>query len=189
MAVRKNEDLRFRKTKQALHDVFQQMICEMDYEEITVKELTERAMVNRKTFYLHYGGLDDLLTEMQDEIASRFIRQKVSYKSLNDIKQITRYFFEYTASMPKAYERLLCSGSYSRFGEMINKKIMDHRAQSNRGAFSHNNLVDNLVFAYFAQNSTILYRQWVTDGKKLPLEELIETATKLICYGISSYVR
>ena len=32
------------------------------------QELTERAQINRKTFYLHYNSLDDLLAELQDEI-------------------------------------------------------------------------------------------------------------------------
>ena len=61
----KQEDLRVRKTKEAIRRTFEDMICEMDYEKITVKELTDRAMINRKTFYLHYETLDDLLEELQ----------------------------------------------------------------------------------------------------------------------------
>ena len=37
----------------------------MDYEKITVRELTDRAMINRKTFYLHYETLDELLEEVR----------------------------------------------------------------------------------------------------------------------------
>lgn len=48
---------------------------------------------------------------------------------------------------------------------------------------------ENLVFAYYGTNSTLLFRQWVADGKKLSLEELIDVATKLICHGMSSVVK
>ena len=39
----KREDLRVRKTKEAIRRVFEDMICEMEYEQITVKELTDRS--------------------------------------------------------------------------------------------------------------------------------------------------
>lgn len=182
-------DLRVVKTEEAIQKAFKEMICEMDYENLTIKELTERARINRKTFYLHYGSLDGLLLKLQEEVAANFIRREISYRSMEDIRSITRTFFEYAASMPTLNERLLCSGSYSRIGDRINAMIMEHRAKTNRGAFSDNPFVDNLAFAYFSAASTILYRQWVADGKRLPLEELIQAATRLICSGMSAFVR
>mgnify|MGYP000690123891 FL=1 len=189
MEKRKNEDLRVIKTREAIHNAFKQMICDMDYDEITIKELTQRAQINRKTFYLHYGSLDDLLEELQQEIAENFISRKVSYASMNDIRGLIRLFFEHAANMPLLHERLMCSGSYRPIWEKINKRIMDYRRETNRGAFGMNQYEENLVFAYYGANSTILYRQWVEDGKKLSLEELIDIAEKLICGGMSSVVK
>ena len=73
----KKDDLRARRTKAFIRKTFEEMICEMDFEHITVKELTERAMINRKTFYLHYDSLDDLLLEMQNETAQSFAHTKL----------------------------------------------------------------------------------------------------------------
>ena len=55
---KKKEDLRVRKTKKAIRDAFEEMICEMDYEQITIKELAARAQINRKTLLppLHRPG-------------------------------------------------------------------------------------------------------------------------------------
>lgn len=189
MEKRKTEDLRVRKTKEAIHSTFKQMICEMDYNQITIKELTERAQINRKTFYLHYTSLEDLLAELQEEIAENFIRRNVSYGSMKDIRDLIRVFFEHAANMPLLHERLMCSGSYRPIWERINKRIMDYRRETNRGVFGLNEYAENLVFAYYGANSSLLYRQWVLDGKQLPLEELIEIATKLICNGMSSVVK
>ena len=63
--MKDREDLRVVKTREAIRDAFQTMICEMDYDQITVKELARRARINRKTFYSHYTGLDDLLQQLQ----------------------------------------------------------------------------------------------------------------------------
>ena len=49
----KKVDLRVQRTKENLRRVFEEMICEMDYEEMSIKELTQRAQINRKNFYLH----------------------------------------------------------------------------------------------------------------------------------------
>ena len=189
MMEHKKEDLRIIKTRQAIFTAFKEMICEMDYDQITIKELCERAMINRKTFYLHYQDLDQLLQALQAEIAENFIQHDISYRSKEDIQTIIREFFTYAASMPLLNERLLCSGSYSHVGDAINEAIMAHRAKTNKGAFSDNPLIDNLAFAYFSANAPLLYRQWVKDGKQLPLEQLIETATKLICNGLFDMIR
>ncbi len=185
----KSEDLRVRKTRHAIHQAFQDMICEMDYDQMTIKELASRAHINRKTFYLHYNGLDDLLTELQEEIALQFIKQNVSYDNMYDICSLIRIFFENAARLPLLHERLLCSGSYQPVWEKINQRIMNYRRETNRGAFDLNEYEENLVFAYFGANSTLLYRQWVADGKKLPLEDLIAMAIRLIGYGMSSVVK
>ena len=188
MEKTKQEDLRVRKTKEAIRSAFKDMICEMDYNQITIKELTARAQINRKTFYLHYADLDDLLAELQDEIAENFIKRKVSYRSMDDIRSLIRLFFEHAANMPLLHEKLLCNGSYRPIWEKINRKIMEYRRETNRGVFGLSEYAENLVFAYYGATSTLLYRQWVADGKQLPLEELIAVATKLICNGMASVV-
>lgn len=44
-----------------------------DYDFITVKEICEKAGVNRSTFYLHYESIDDLLIETMELINNRFM--------------------------------------------------------------------------------------------------------------------
>ena len=43
-----------------------------EYEFITVKEICEKAGVNRSTFYLHYQSIDELLFETIEMINKRF---------------------------------------------------------------------------------------------------------------------
>lgn len=85
MAADKKVDLRIQRTKDSIRKTFEEMICEMDYEQISVKELTQRAKINRKTFYLHYNTLDDLLLEIQNELAQNFIRRTQGLERPRDI--------------------------------------------------------------------------------------------------------
>lgn len=182
-------DLRVIRTKKAIRDTFCAMIMEMDYPDITIKELSQRAMINRNTFYLHYDSMNALLQELQDEIAGEFMEKQISYTKMSDIRRMIRVFFEYMATQSPLQDRLLCSGSYQFFYDRINQQIMGHRKLMNRGAFGLDEASENLIFAYYGSITAILYRQWVADGKKLSLEEVIELATKLICEGMSSVVK
>jgi AcrR family transcriptional regulator len=54
-------DPRVLRTRALLMDALMDLIPEKGYDAITVKDITERATLNRATFYLHYSNKDDLL--------------------------------------------------------------------------------------------------------------------------------
>lgn len=55
-----------------------------DYEFITVKELCEKAGVNRSTFYLHYESMDDLLEETTERLNEKFLSSFSALPDKND---------------------------------------------------------------------------------------------------------
>lgn len=70
-------DLRFIKNENLIRNTFREMMSETEYPKISIKELTERAQINRKTFYLHYPSLDHLLTALQLELMEPTDRKSV----------------------------------------------------------------------------------------------------------------
>lgn len=63
-----NIDRRVRKTKHTLRKTLVQLLLTRDIKDITVKELTEKADVNRGTFYLHYKDIYDMYDQIQNDI-------------------------------------------------------------------------------------------------------------------------
>ena len=61
-------DPRIRRTRKLLRNALIELISEKGFDEITVKDITERATLNRATFYLHYKDKQDLLAKGFDEI-------------------------------------------------------------------------------------------------------------------------
>ena len=49
-----NEDLRVKKTKKLIKDSFLELLEEKGYSKVSVTDITNRAMINRNTFYLRY---------------------------------------------------------------------------------------------------------------------------------------
>jgi hypothetical protein len=44
---------------------------------------------------------------------------------------------------------------------------------------------ENIIVAFFASSVLEIYRQWVADGRNIPIDELIKTASHLICHGVA----
>src|SRR3954471_23814217 len=61
-------DRRVERSRTALRNAFHQLVLERGYDAIAVADVTELANVGRSTFYQHYAGLDDLLTQSLAEI-------------------------------------------------------------------------------------------------------------------------
>lgn len=60
----KENDLRYIKTERAIREAFFALLEEGEFEKITVKDITERALINRNTFYLHYKDKFDLINSI-----------------------------------------------------------------------------------------------------------------------------
>ena len=60
----KKTDRRVLKTRQAVENALANLILKTDYDKITVSALAKEANINRKTFYLHYDSVDDVLDTM-----------------------------------------------------------------------------------------------------------------------------
>lgn len=65
-------DRRVQKTKERLYKVLVELLTEKPIKDITIKELSERADINRATFYLHYTDVFDLLDQLEWEIVHKF---------------------------------------------------------------------------------------------------------------------
>ena len=65
-------DLRIQKTHQALIQAFLKLLEEKRFENITVNEICERAMVRRATFYKHFGDKYEFFTYMVQYIQESF---------------------------------------------------------------------------------------------------------------------
>ncbi len=61
-------DRRSRRTKRALQSALLNLAEEKDLESISVREITDRADINRATFYLHFRDKDDLVSSALDAL-------------------------------------------------------------------------------------------------------------------------
>ncbi|USL39182.1 MULTISPECIES: TetR/AcrR family transcriptional regulator [Priestia] len=64
----KKTDLRVIRTRKMIKESFIDLIQEKGYESITIRDITDNALINRATFYLHYVDKQDLVDKLIDEV-------------------------------------------------------------------------------------------------------------------------
>ena len=182
-------DLRVQKTREAIKNTFKEMVCEMDAPKITVKELTERARIHRKTFYLHYTSIEALFEDMLQEAANNYFAEIDKVPLPMPMKEVNKVFFTYLASQDAFTERLICSESYRDFCNKLFTTALKHN-RSRYNPYAHlTEAEQNIVNTFTSQSSLDMYRQWVADGKKVPLNRLIELSGMLLNSGTESITK
>ncbi len=66
-------DPRVMRTRALLQNAMIELVTERGYEPITIQDITDRATLNRATFYLHYQDKDDLLINVFDELVDKIV--------------------------------------------------------------------------------------------------------------------
>ena len=188
MKLTGTEDLRVQKTIEAIRTVFEQMICEMDYHEMTVKALCERAKINKKTFYRYYPTMDDLLLELQTEISSEYIEQISHYRLPEELDKVNEAFFRYSVGKGEVYEKITCAAGYVSIRNTMVDRV--NEATWYKSAW-FNNIPEwqrHMLIVFVQYTIVELYKQWVADGKKTSVEEVIQLSNRLICTGIDGLI-
>ena len=181
------EDLRVVKTKKAIMDNFSQMLIEHDVEDINVKDLCEKAMINRRTFYLHYNSIDDLLYELQEQLSIHFFELTKDYDHIKDSDKIIRAYFEETNKNP-IFEKINNSLDLDYIREQMKNKVGKMADNNFKSIEKYDIFTRKIIVNYYNYATVGMYRQWCKDGKKLSLNHVIDIATGLIQNGLKSII-
>lgn len=103
-------------TAARMDKAFLELLASKDFEFITIKELCEKAGVNRSTFYLHYDNLGDLLEESTQYMLNQFFEHmnlnytdvvsRISTHPLDELYLLTPSYIEPYLNYVKENRRL-----------------------------------------------------------------------------------
>lgn len=182
------QDRRIKRTKMLLQNALVDLMLEKAVGKISVKELTQKADVNRSTFYLHYLDIYDMLEQMENEF----------------VETIQGFFHDFftplTTSMPltlfvnisewleqdKEYYVKLLRGSASGYiFEELESRIRDEFLTLLYLIFLDEESLDLRTRVNFTVSGTVgVLRMWVMEGGNISLVELSETIDDILNNGM-----
>ena len=122
------EDRRVRRTQKLLKESLVQLMSEKAFKDITIKDITERADLNRGTFYLHYSDTYDLLTAMENGVLEDFQEMITAYMPSRPgnglmpvLLPIVHYIVENEQICKNLFENNVSNEFVTKFKELIRK--------------------------------------------------------------------
>jgi AcrR family transcriptional regulator len=176
-------DRRVRRTRTLLRDALFALIEEKGYSAITIQDITDRADLNRVTFYFHYKDKDDLLIQVIQEMYDDLAKTQITAQSLVEwTHQDALLSFRHIQQHHRLYKVLLSEkGALSLVGRLIDYFAQHALEHTTRYLPSHHELPISLemVEHFYAGAFVALARWWVLNDMPYSPEKMAEIATHL----------
>ena len=137
-----------------------------DIHKISVRELCDRANLNRSTFYAHYSEPQDLLQELEDEIieATEEHLKKIGEENNIGAHKYILSFLQYMKENDKVFRTLLIDSADPKFKSRFMQRSIIKFIENLNITFLTN--VEQYIFSYILNGSTGIILQWVRSDYK-----------------------
>ena len=182
-------DLRVVKVREAIREAFREMVCEMPADKITVKGIADRARIHRKTFYLHYTSIEALYEDMFADMAECYAEAIEAIPADMPTEDVNRVFFEHMANLDEFEEKLLAEPAYRDFCTRLFAVNMRHNRERHNPYAHLPQAEQDIVNTFLVASSLDMYRAWVSGGRAVPIERMVELSSGLLAQGANSVRR
>ncbi|MGN1388015.1 MAG: TetR/AcrR family transcriptional regulator [Bulleidia sp.] len=188
--MEKQLDLRIQRTYKLLCDAFISLLCKKDFESIQVKEICEKAMVRRATFYKHFADKYELFTYVIKQIQADFQVNNIrSYDASNPqdyFLVMTEQTFRFLENNKQMVSNIISSSASAilldLLAEQIELDVRQHLSQDRKNGIRDS--IDPEIFASMFTGALIhTAKQWVLNSwspdKAAIINEFMKTGTLL----------
>ena len=112
-------------TKILLQDAFIELLQHKPFSQITIKEICEKADLNRTTFYLHYIDRDSLIEDIESNARIRIDEYIRTIHAENDKEKYISLMLEYIRDNSTLFKILLFNNNNARNQKQFLKYITD----------------------------------------------------------------
>jgi AcrR family transcriptional regulator len=169
MPAHKKTDPRAIRSKKMLKDAVFSLLAEnVEISQLTVQKITNRAELNRATFYLHYEDINDLLRRMVHEIFDELslkVEPLLQVKSSNEQEQLVQflnYFYEYRKVLAVLVEH---KGFKKHLSNLLKNTIEKRRSAWNINSAKEVAAVDIVTSSLLG-----IIMWWIKDGTEYSAE-------------------
>lgn len=181
-------DLRVIKTKKAIRDAFAELLSEKEIHKITIKDIADTALINRKTFYNYYAGVYAVVDEIENEIIMAFNEAlcDTNFKQLlRDPYEIFRKLTSIINSDFNFYSHLMkMDYNMSLISKIIQALEFNIKKSFSEQININKNTLD-LVFDYAVAGMITVYQKWFNSDRAQSIEEISKSLSIIISSGLN----
>ena len=168
-------DRRVVRTKKMIKEALVELLSEQNSNNVSITDITQRADINRKTFYNHYAAVHEIIEEIEDEIVTKFTGLIENTDIIAELQNPYNFLNNLSAIMFNAINRygavLKQEQSLTlilKFTEKIKANVSKSLKKQTKLQSSTLNIFMDFVFT----GMLAVYRNWLLSGQKQPLKEV-----------------
>lgn len=190
----KKVDMRVLVTKRLLLEALIKLLKEKNVNEITIKELTDTAGINRGSFYQHYKSIDDLIDEINQTIIDKCFGEDENGKlDLSQEKQQETFdrafdfFYQNREFMKVMYKSFGSYGLNSKIEAAAKPFIMERFKYLLRPEVT--DIQREVIYYYIYGGCAKLLDKWLADSDNYTIDMLKKACAALSQNTIAKYKR
>ena len=157
--MEQRETRRSQMTKKLLQTALIELMQEKPFKQINIKELCERADLNRTTFYLHYNDQQSVLNDIKKEIEKRTDDYMENVSPSAETVDYIEAFLSYIQKNALLFRTILCNED----AESFRMEFIQHTLDKVRGNLPHtgNPLQEKYMLTFLMQGSVHILIEWI----------------------------
>lgn len=189
-----NESKRVRETKQRIKDAFLELYRQKRIERISIKEITEKANINRGTFYVYYIDIYDLQEKVEDDAIEQIkehalpvIKALIMNKKIDMDVLPTEFFYGEKAMLELFFGESAEIRAIKKLKKIMQETVIE--------MFELQNGIDDLgkvklkyALEYVSSAQLGMMGYWFKNNMELPMEELGKIIEKINQNGVIPYI-
>lgn len=175
-----DKDLRFVRTNQMLCNAFIELLSKKKFEDITINELCEKALIRRATFYTHFLDKYDFFAYFVRQNRDNFIREWVEPEEEKTLMDFSVHMFRQVVHYLSAHMAMVQNVLGSNAISILLDILADEIRTSFLDEFSKRSLANlqegtfpEVAAAYYSGGIIQILRYWVTTTKGTISEEVL----------------
>lgn len=178
-------DLRVLRTRKLIMDAFIDLSGKKEFKDITVKDITTEALINRATFYYHFEDIYDLLEKVLEEVLLINLKSKTYEKDEWNEQTITNLFLavtEFQQSLSnrchRGYEDVIARIIREQLEVIIYRILCNHKSVENQESLK----VTATMLSWGIYGASV---EWRRNSDKVSAEEYIQSTIPFMMKGVS----
>ena len=188
--LRRPTDRRVVRTRKAIREAFFKLMEEQDYHKITIASIAREADIDRKTFYLHYGSVSDLVDEVIRDEAQTIVnscREALSSgggKRLDVSKLFESICLALAPDVTRS-KRVLQHVSLQDVLDRLEASLVDVLMEDNPLGLRRDDPCVQYLVSFFCAGLVAVYRRWLITDSEIPLDNLAEVTSVCLFDGLN----
>ena len=187
----KKPDRRVIKTKRAIRNAFAALIAEKDLNDITIKDISDVADINRKTVYNYYGGIHEILDEIENELVSSFekVIQEIDFpRNLENPNKIFETLTDVINEDMEFYSQLMKIDANSHLVRKIVSALKIRVKQTLAQRLPADKKKIELIADFITSGMLSAYQSWFNSGREQPIAEFSKEVSVLVFSGVNGLI-